>query len=220
MPTSWPRCAALEAFQWLVYSKIIEFFCKKTCRVFSRPCFSLVTAPCWEPTHTAVSSMFEKQLKSTLVSSFWTNCMRMSLDWCESIFLQAMSLMFISSIVAGAQLTVLRNKLRFLGFSWWWTFPSLSLYIYMFFLKGVYVFFGEYFVGPVRIFWNIALRYPTFLKYWNAKWTLILKFRAQSEFATCDVCQELKAQPLCSCLNFLCTCKVQCMYIYNCWLFP
>ena len=80
--------------------------------------------------------------------------MRMSLDWCESIFLQAMSLMFISSIVAGAQLTVLRNKLRFLGFSWWWTFPSLSLsiYIYVFFLKRVYVFFGEYFVGPVRIF--------------------------------------------------------------------
>lgn len=149
MPTSWPRCAALEAFQWLVYSKIIEFFCKKTCRVFSRPCFSLVTAPCWEPTHTAVSSMFEKQLKSTLVSSFWTNCMRMSLDWCESIFLQAMSLMFISSIVAGAQLTVLRNKLRFLGFSWWWTFPSLSLYIYIcvFLKEGLCVFWGI-FCGP------------------------------------------------------------------------
>ena len=42
----------------------------------------------------------------------------------------------------------------------------------------------------------LQLRYPTFLKHWNRKWTAVLKFRAKSEFSSCDVCMELKAQQL------------------------
>ena len=39
-----------------------------------------------------------------------------------------------------------------------------------------------------------SFRYPTFLRRWNTKWTLILKFRDRSMFSQCDVCQELKKQ--------------------------
>ena len=39
-------------------------------------------------------------------------------------------------------------------------------------------------------------RYGTFLRRWNEKWTLILKFRDKNSFSQCDVCQELKWQPL------------------------
>ena len=49
------------------------------------------------------------------------------------------------------------------------------------------------------------IRYVTFLRCWNSKWTLVMKFRARSEFSQCDVCQELKDQFLESFLNnFLC----------------
>lgn len=44
--------------------------------------------------------------------------------------------------------------------------------------------------------YSIALRYNTFLRRWNSKWTLILKFRDRSMFSQCDICQELKKQPL------------------------
>ena len=212
MPTSWPRCAALEAFQWLVYSKIIDFFAKRRV-VCSHVCaflWSLLLAGN-RPTLLWVACL-KSNWKARLFPAFeqivwgclWTGAKASSSRqclWCLSVLLwlvlssQCWGTSFVSWALAGP----------------FHPFLSLYIYIYVFFLKRVYVFLGEYFVGPVRIFWNIALRYPTFLKYWNAKWTLILKFRAQSEFATCDVCQELKAQPLCSCLNFLCTCKVQCM---------
>lgn len=39
-------------------------------------------------------------------------------------------------------------------------------------------------------------RYGTFLKRWHEKWSVVLKFRDQSAFSQCDVCQELKSQPL------------------------
>lgn len=41
---------------------------------------------------------------------------------------------------------------------------------------------------------TLFMRYGTFLKRWNAKWTTVLKYRDASAFSQCDICQELKSQ--------------------------
>lgn len=40
------------------------------------------------------------------------------------------------------------------------------------------------------------IRYGTFVRQWNQKWTVVLKFRDQNSFSQYDVCQELKQQLL------------------------
>lgn len=58
------------------------------------------------------------------------------------------------------------------------------------------------FLKSSLLFWFLSIpsfeqiRYGTFVRQWNQKWTLVLKFRDQNSFSQCDVCQELKQQLL------------------------
>ena len=93
----------------------------------------------------------------------------------------------INSTVVGAQHMALSLMLR--------NFAVCASFVYVLYLERL---------GPSKVTLVFSakkaysVRYGTFLRRWNSKWTLILKFRDKSFFSQCDVCQELKQQFLSS----------------------
>lgn len=115
----------------------------------------------------------------------WCDCGAAPLDnvrtwviWPGSIFPLAQYLKSFSTIARGVQLTQLMHKLRALDH----TFRSENTDQ------------TNTFGGTINFNFPTPNRYGTFLRRWNQKWGVIMKFRQQSNFSQCDICQELKFQ--------------------------
>ena len=79
-------------------------------------------------------------------------------------------------------------------------------------IVNCHLFFWHVHVFRCVVECSVQIRYGTFVRQWNQKWTLVLKFRDQNSFSQCDVCQDLKEQlPRQTILSF---CLIMCPLLF------